>query len=189
MSRDLLRLVAQIVSSHASGNSVTSLTEAIKSVYATLNSLADGTTVAPTGSSGSDMRSPGLEPAVPIENSVFPEYIICLEDGKQLTMLKRHLMVLFNMTPEAYRERWGLPRDYPMTAPSYVKRRSEMARQFGLGHKPLVAAGKQDVTERDDVSQEALGPSGRFIRARAARKRGHPPPDLNNTTAAATPRR
>jgi predicted transcriptional regulator len=149
MSRDLLPLVATIVSSHASGNTVTSqsLTEAIKSVYATLNTLVNGTTVAATVSSGSIARSLGIEPAVPIENSVFPDYIVCLEDGKQLTMLKRHLMVFYNMTPVEYRERWGLSRHYPMTAPSYVKRRSEIARQFGLGHKRRFAAAEPDVKE------------------------------------------
>jgi predicted transcriptional regulator len=138
MSRDLLPLVVKIVSSHASGNPVTSekLTEAIRSVYETLNSLVSGTTVVPpTGYFVSVARSPGAEPAVPVEKSVFPNYIICLEDGKRLTMLKRHLMVSFNMTPEAYRERWGLPPHYPMTAPNYAKRRSEIARGFGLGYK------------------------------------------------------
>ena len=145
MNRNLLPLVATIVSSHASGNSVTSqkLTEAIRSVYATLNGLTNGTAVPPTGSSESIARSPGLEPVVPIEKSVFPDYIICLEDGKQLTMLKRHLRTSYNMTPEEYRERWGLPSTYPMTAPNYIKRRSEIARESGLGRRPLVVAVKR----------------------------------------------
>jgi predicted transcriptional regulator len=144
MSRDLLPLVAKIVSSHASGNSVTSqnLTEAIRSVYATLNGLTNGTTAKPSGPSESIARSPGLEPVVPIEKSVFPDYIICLEDGKQLTMLKRHLRTSYNMTPEEYRERWGLPSNYPMTAPNYIKRRSEIAREIGLGRQPPVVAAK-----------------------------------------------
>jgi predicted transcriptional regulator len=147
MNRDLLPLVAKIVSSHVSGNSATSLVEVIKSVYATLDGLADGTTVAPTGSSGSITRSPGLEPAVPIENSVFPDYIVCLEDGQQLTMLKRHLRTSHNMTPEEYRERWGLPGNYPMAGPNYLKRRSEMARESGLGRKPPVVGAKRGVKE------------------------------------------
>jgi predicted transcriptional regulator len=149
MSRDLLPLVAKIVSSHASSNSVASerLTESIRSVYATLNALTNGTTVAPIE------RSPGLDPAVPIEASVFPDYIVCLEDGKHLTMLKRHLMVSYNMTPEVYRERWGLPSDYPMTAPTYVKRRSEIARESGLGHKPRIAATGADVKEDTGVKK------------------------------------
>jgi predicted transcriptional regulator len=144
MSRNLLPLVATIVSSHASGNSATSqkLIEAIRSVYATLNGLTNGTTVPPPGSSESIARSPGLEPVVPIEKSVFPDYIICLEDGKQLTMLKRHLRTSYNMTPEEYRERWGLPSNYPMTAPNYIKRRSEIAREIGLGRQPPVVAAK-----------------------------------------------
>ena len=86
------------------------------------------------------------EPAVPIDKSVFPDYVICLEDGKKLKMLKRHLMNAFNMTPAEYRERWRLPIDYPMVAPNYAKRRSAIAKEFGLGtrrsrrRKP---AGKQ----------------------------------------------
>jgi predicted transcriptional regulator len=149
MNRNLLPLVATIVSSHASGNSVTSqnLTEAIRSVYATLNGLTNGATVKPTGPSESIARSPGLEPVVPVEKSVFPDYIICLEDGKQLTMLKRYLRTSYNMTPEEYRERWGLPDNYPMAAPNYIKRRSEIAREIGLGHQPPVAAAKRDVKE------------------------------------------
>ena len=73
------------------------------------------------------------EPAVPIEKSVLPDYVICLEDGKKLKMLKRHLMNAFNMTPEEYRDRWKLPADYPMVAPNYAKRRSAIAKEFGLG--------------------------------------------------------
>jgi predicted transcriptional regulator len=144
MSRHMLPLVANIVSSHASGNLITSqkLTEMIKSVYAALNGLANGTTFASTRSSGSIVR----EPAVPIKRSVFPGYIVCLEDGKQMKMLKRHLMVSYNMTPSEYRQRWGLPGDYPMTAPNYVKRRSEIAREIGLGRKLRVSAAEPIVT-------------------------------------------
>jgi predicted transcriptional regulator len=143
----MLPLVADIVSSHASGNLITSqnLTELIKSVYAALNGLANGTTIAPAGSSGPSVRSPGVELAVPIKKSVFPGYIVCLEDGKQMKMLKRHLMVSYNMTPGEYRERWGLPGDYPMTAPNYAKRRSEIAREIGLGRKLRVTAAGPDV--------------------------------------------
>ena len=78
------------------------------------------------------------EPAVPLKKSVFADYIVCLEDGKKLKMLKRHLMTSYNLTPDAYRERWGLPSNYPMVAPSYAERRSALAKSIGLGRKPKV---------------------------------------------------
>jgi predicted transcriptional regulator len=74
-------------------------------------------------------------PAVPIKKSVMPEYIVCLEDGKKLKMLKRHLKTRYNMSPEEYRERWGLPSDYPMVAPAYAQQRSDLAKKIGLGTK------------------------------------------------------
>lgn len=73
------------------------------------------------------------EPAVPVKKSVFPDYIICLEDGKKMKLLKRHLQTAYNMTPQEYRERWGLPPEYPMVAPAYAERRSEIAKSVGLG--------------------------------------------------------
>jgi predicted transcriptional regulator len=76
------------------------------------------------------------QPAVPVKKSVFADHIICLEDGKKLKMLKRHLKTAYNMTPEQYRERWGLPQDYPMVAPSYARHRSSLAKKIGLGTKP-----------------------------------------------------
>ena len=84
-----------------------------------------------TASQGTAAAMP--EPAVPVDKSVFPDYVVCLEDGKKLKMLKRHLMNAFNMTPAEYRERWRLPADYPMVAPNYAKRRSAIAKEFGLG--------------------------------------------------------
>ncbi|GBQ58046.1 Ros/MucR family transcriptional regulator [Komagataeibacter swingsii DSM 16373] len=80
------------------------------------------------------------QPAVPIKRSVFPDYIICLEDGKKLKMLKRHLHSAYGMTPEQYRERWGLPAEYPMVAPNYAERRSSLAREIGLGRKITAAS-------------------------------------------------
>jgi predicted transcriptional regulator len=76
------------------------------------------------------------EPAIPIKRSVTPNYIVCLEDGRQLSMLKRHLWTAFDMTPDHYRRRWGLPADYPMTAPNYAKKRSKIAKNAGLGTQP-----------------------------------------------------
>jgi predicted transcriptional regulator len=76
------------------------------------------------------------QPAVPIKKSVTPEFLICLEDGKKLKMLKRHLKTAFNLTPDQYREKWGLSADYPMVAPNYTKHRSSLAKRIGLGTKP-----------------------------------------------------
>jgi len=123
----VLGLTAQIVSAHVANNSVSvdALPGLIQEVYRTL--------------SGVDKDPAPVErpqPAVPVKKSVFPDYIVCLEDGKQLKMLKRHLKTSYNMTPEQYRERWGLAADYPMVAPSYAKHRSSLAKKIGLGTKP-----------------------------------------------------
>jgi predicted transcriptional regulator len=125
----ILGLTAQIVSAHVSNNAVSrdALPELIQQVFTTL--MAAGT---------EQVEPERLQPAVPIKKSVFPEYIVCLEDGKKLKMLKRHLQTSYNMTPEQYRERWGLPHDYPMVAPRYAEHRSELAKKIGLGRKPAV---------------------------------------------------
>ena len=124
---DVLGLTAQIVSAHVSNNSVTpdALPALIQDVYRTL---------AGVGKEPSQPDKP--QPAVPVKKSVFPDHIICLEDGKKLKMLKRHLKTAYNMTPEQYRERWGLPPDYPMVAPNYARHRSSLAKKIGLGTKP-----------------------------------------------------
>lgn len=126
---DLLELTAEIVSAHASNNTVApkDLPNVIKDVFATLSKL---------GAEADQPERPA--PAVPIKKSILPDYIVCLEDGKQLKMLKRHLKTAYNMTPEEYRERWGLPLDYPMVAPNYAKKRSSLAKKIGLGRKPGV---------------------------------------------------
>ena len=131
----VLEFAAQIVSAHVSNNSVqaSALPDLIQQVYKALTMV--GSEPAPTEK---------LEPAVPLKKSVFPDYIVCLEDGKKLKMLKRHLMTSYGMTPEAYRERWGLPSNYPMVAPSYAERRSALAKSIGLGRKPSGAAGSVD---------------------------------------------
>ena len=122
----ILALTAQIVSAHVSNNTVSSesLSVLIRQVHQALATLGQA---AP--------EPEKLQPAVPVKRSVFPDYIVCLEDGKKLKMLKRHLQSAYGMTPEAYRERWGLPPDYPMVAPNYAERRSALARQIGLGRK------------------------------------------------------
>ncbi len=127
----MLGLTAQIVSAHVSNNAVSrdALPELIRQVFSTL--MAAGT---------EQVEPERLQPAVPVKKSVFPEYIVCLEDGKKLKMLKRHLQTSYNMTPEQYRERWSLPHDYPMVAPRYAEHRSELAKKIGLGRKPASEA-------------------------------------------------
>ena len=125
--RDLLEQTSRIVSAHVSNNTVAvgDLPDLIRQVYGTLASLGER----PQGSSERPI------PAVPIRRSVMPDHIVCLEDGKKLKMLRRHLKTAYNMTPEEYRERWNLPADYPMVAPNYAAQRSELARKIGLGRR------------------------------------------------------
>lgn len=121
---ELLGLTADIVASHVSNNKVevAELSNLIQEVYRTLAAVDE---------TGGTKERP--QPAVPVRRSVTPDYIICLEDGKKLKMLKRHLKTAFNMTPKEYRERWDLPADYPMVAPNYAKQRSQLAKNIGLG--------------------------------------------------------
>ena len=127
---DMLELTAQIVSAHVSNNPVEpdALPMLIREVFRALSDLSQ------------DVPAPAPEekpvPAVAARKSVFPDYIICLEDGKKLKMLKRHLKTAYDMTPDAYRQRWGLPPDYPMVAPNYASHRSDLAKKIGLGRKP-----------------------------------------------------
>ena len=123
----LLGLAAQIVSAHVSKNvvSMQELSPLIESVYQALKNAGGEAQPAPSRP----------EPATPIKRSVFADYLVCLEDGKKLKMLKRHLKTAYSMTPDEYRARWGLPPDYPMVAPSYAKHRSSLAKQIGLGIK------------------------------------------------------
>jgi predicted transcriptional regulator len=126
---EILALTTEIVSAHVSNNSTgrESVPELIQSVFDKLTALA------------SDEPAPTeLTPAVPIRKSITDDYIICLEDGKKLKMLKRHLRSAYGMTPEDYRVRWGLKPDYPMVAPDYAKKRQELAKKIGLGRKPRI---------------------------------------------------
>ena len=127
-TNELLALTTDIVSSHVSNNSVQGgeLPQLIQNVFSAL---------ATAGSGGAVGSSPRPQPAVSIKKSVRPDFIICLEDGKKLKMLKRHIKTRYNMTPEEYRERWGLASDYPMVAPNYAAQRSELAKKIGLGTK------------------------------------------------------
>jgi predicted transcriptional regulator len=125
---EILRMAAEIVSAYVSRNALSSdqIPGLIKSVHASLARLQDGAVA---------MREAAPKPAVPIRRSITPDYIVCLEDGKQLKMLKRHLRTTYNMTPEEYRAKWGLPADYPMVAPNYAAQRSAFAKKIGLGRK------------------------------------------------------
>ncbi|RVQ64986.1 MucR family transcriptional regulator [Croceicoccus ponticola] len=122
----LITLTSDIVAAHVSNNAVKvgDVATLINSIYAALAGL---------GTSVSEELPP--EPAVPVRSSVKPDYIVCLEDGKKLKMLKRHLMTHYNMTPDDYRKRWNLPADYPMVSPNYAAKRRELALKIGLGRK------------------------------------------------------
>ncbi len=124
---ELLALTSEIVSSHVANNTVTpaELTGMIESVFGTLAGLAQP----------KEAEAPKQEPAVPVKKSVFDDHIVCLEDGKKLKMLKRHLATAYGMTPEQYRAKWALPADYPMVAPAYARTRQALAKQIGLGRK------------------------------------------------------
>lgn len=128
---DLLALTSDIVAAHVSNNSVPlgELPGLIETVFGTLTTLS------------APKEEPKVEqkPAVNPKKSVTDDFIICLEDGKQLKMLKRHLKTAYDMTPEDYRAKWGLPHDYPMVAPNYAKKRQQLAKKIGLGRKPKAA--------------------------------------------------
>ncbi len=124
--KSLIEMTTAVVAAYLSNNSVATsqISEVIQTVHHALKGLGDG------------RREPEpepLKPAVPIKKSVTPEYIVCLEDGKHLKMLKRHLRTTYDMTPEEYRTKWGLSADYPMVAPNYAQQRSDFAKKIGLG--------------------------------------------------------
>ncbi|MBY0582501.1 MAG: MucR family transcriptional regulator [Sphingomonas sp.] len=127
MQETLMTLTADIVAAHVSNNSVavSDLPVLINNVHAALSNL------------GTPVPEPEIrqEPAVSIRSSIKPDHIVCLEDGKKLKMLKRHLMTHYNMTPEQYRTKWNLPADYPMVAPNYAETRRALAKKIGLGTK------------------------------------------------------
>ncbi|MBV8800739.1 MAG: MucR family transcriptional regulator [Alphaproteobacteria bacterium] len=135
-SEELLKLASDIIAAYVSNNPVpvSELPGMIKSVHATLGGLAgagpgDGTTT--------------QKPAVPVKRSIAPDYIVCLEDGKKLKMLKRYLRSNYKLSPEEYRAKWGLPADYPMVAPNYAAQRSEFAKKIGLGRSSPASKGRR----------------------------------------------
>src|SRR5712672_4856899 len=123
---DLLRMTADVVAAYVSNNTLATaqLADVINAVYKSLRGLEGQV---------AEAKAEPLKPAVPIRKSITPEFLICLEDGKKLKMLKRHLRSTYNMTPDEYRVKWGLAPDYPMVAPNYAARRSEFAKKIGLG--------------------------------------------------------
>lgn len=125
----LATLTADIVSAHVANNavSISDMPSMIENVHGALAKIISG--------EAQDKPEERKEPAVPIRSSIKPDFIVCLEDGKRLKMLRRHLMTHYNMTPDQYRKKWGLPSDYPMVAPNYAERRRELAKSIGLGTK------------------------------------------------------
>ena len=130
----LITLTADIVAAHVSNNSVAvnDLPQLIQNVHGALSTLS--------GSGAAAEAKP--EPKVPVRSSVKPDYIVCLEDGKRLKMLKRHLMTHYGLTPDQYRQKWGLSADYPMVAPNYAEQRRTLAKSIGLGTKRRKTKGK-----------------------------------------------
>ncbi|MCH8172132.1 MAG: MucR family transcriptional regulator [Proteobacteria bacterium] len=122
---DLLELTAKVVANHLSNNTVDvkDIPGLIRQVYKTMEQL--------NGSNAS--LTPSAQPAVPIKDSIKPDYIVCLEDGKRLKMLKRYLRTKYQLSPEDYKKRWGLPPDYPLVAPNYALKRQQLAKSIGLG--------------------------------------------------------
>jgi len=125
---DTLRLAADIVASYVANNTVAAeaIPELVKTVHRSLTNLSESSVPVPASTDKA-------KPAVPVSRSVQHDYIVCLEDGKKLTMLKRYLRARYDLSPEDYRRKWGLPPDYPMVAPAYANRRSEFAKSIGLG--------------------------------------------------------
>jgi len=135
---DLLRMVTDVVAAYVAKNPVnaTQLPDLINTIYGSLASLEGGQPEA---------KSEAQKPAIAVKRSVTPDYIICLEDGKKLKMLKRHLRTTYNMTPDEYRAKWGLTPDYPMVAPNYAAQRSEFAKKIGLGRKAVEVVEEKPV--------------------------------------------
>ena len=138
LSETLITLTADIVAAHLTNNSVAvaDVPVLIGNVHAALSALGQP----------AEVVQPKPEPAVSVRASIKPEYIVCLEDGKKLKMLKRHLMTHYQMSPDQYRAKWGLPSDYPMVAPAYAEKRRALAKSIGLGRKPGVRVAKKAVS-------------------------------------------
>mgnify|MGYP000166715932 CR=1 FL=1 len=158
---ELLDLTTAIVVAYAGSHTLPAgeLPRLIKDVFATLRDA---------GAAPPEPPADTLVPAVPVKKSVMPDHLVCLEDGKKLKMLKRYLATRYNMTPAEYRQRWGLPDDYPMAAPSYAAMRSKLAKELGLGRKPAATTPAPEPAAAPEPAPEAKKPAGRvFMRKRA----------------------
>lgn len=135
---EIIEMTAEIVAAYVENNNISTgdLPALIQSVHRALTSVAAG---------GEAVEPAPKEPAVPVRRSITQDYLVCLEDGRKFKSLKRHLRTKYNMSPEDYRAKWGLPKDYPMVAPSYAKARSDLAKQMGLGQggRQAAKAGKR----------------------------------------------
>jgi len=153
MSADetLITLTADIVAAHVSNNSVAvnDLAALIANVHGALSALGELAVA-------DEVKQ---EPAVSVRASIKPDYLVCLEDGKKLKMLKRHLMTHYQMTPADYRAKWNLPSDYPMVAPSYAAQRKELAHKIGLGRKPRVVVTAPAKAPRPGRAKKAVEPT------------------------------
>jgi predicted transcriptional regulator len=158
---NLHELTAEIVASYVGNNTVSTgdLPSLISNVFTTLSSAGQPEVKKPEAPT----------PAVPINRSIRPDYIVCLEDGKKMKMLKRYLAKRYDMTPEDYRRRWGLPPDYPMVAPAYASRRSELAKSLGLGRKPAATPAPEPPPAAP--RQGAAAPASRARPARVGGRR------------------
>jgi predicted transcriptional regulator len=123
---DIIEMTAEIVAAYVENNTVA--TSELPGLIASVHGALTGVTTAPAA-----VEAPPKEPAVPVRKSITPDHLVCLEDGRKFKSLKRHLRTKYNMSPEEYRAKWGLAKDYPMVAPNYAKARSELAKQMGLG--------------------------------------------------------
>lgn len=160
----LITLTADIVAAHVTNNSVavSDLPSLIQNVHAALSNLGQRE-AAP---------EPKQEPAVSVRASVKPDYIVCLEDGKKLKMLKRHLMTHYKMTPADYRAKWNLPADYPMVAPSYAEQRRTLAKSIGLGRKPRKAPAAPAAAPAAAPTKAAKTPAAGRRRSKAVEAEG-----------------
>ena len=142
-SQQILNITARIVTAHLGNNHVdaSAIPSLIQSVYRTISSVDTPELVTGTA----------LQPAVPVKKSVFPDFIVCLEDGKKLKTLKRHLQISYGLTPDAYRIKWGLPRSYPMVAPNYASTRPALAKKINLGRKASSDTVEPEVAEPEEA--------------------------------------
>ena len=169
-SQSQIEMAADIVSAYVSKNSIppSDLPALIDAVHKAIGAISTGKRT------GESEPAPELKPAVPIKKSVTDDFLICLEDGKRFKSLRRHLSTTYNMTPEAYREKWSLPKDYPMVAPSYAAVRSNLAKAAGLGNRKVEPAAVEPAKEPVAEPVAAEKPKDTEKKARAPRGTAKP---------------